>query len=174
MATWEIDSSHTSVGFSVRHLVIAKVRGHFGKFSGRIETTGETLEGARISGTIEVASIHTADEKRDGHLRSPDFFDAEKYPTITFESTKIERAGDRLKATGNITIRGVTKPVTLEVEEAGRARDPWGGERMVLSAHGSLDRKDFGLNWNQALETGGVLVGEKVELNLEVEAVRKS
>jgi polyisoprenoid-binding protein YceI len=118
--------------------------------------------------------VDTREEKRDGHLRSPDFFDAQKYPTLEYESTKIEPAGEgRFRVTGALTIHGQRRDVVLDVEDLGRAKDPWGNQRIALAAKGTINRKDFGLNWNQALETGGVLVGERVDLEIEVQAVRK-
>lgn len=169
--TWNIDPSHSSIGFSVRHLVIAKVHGRFGTFSGTI-TLDDDLARSRVDVKIDAASLDTREEKRDGHLRSADFFDVEKFPHLTFVGKSVEVAGGKAKSlTGDLTIHGVTRAVTLAVDDLGRAKDPWGNERVAFEAKGSIDRKDFGLKWNQALETGGVLVGEKVDLSIEVQAV---
>lgn len=172
--TYDIDNSHSNVEFSIRHLVIAKVRGRFAQVSGALELDEADLTRSKVRAEIAVASITTAEEKRDAHLRSPDFFDVETYPLITFASTSIEQRGDELMLTGDLTIRGVTKPITFAVEQLGAATDPWGNQRLAFAARGSLDRKAFGLNWNQVLEAGGFLVGDKVELSLDVQAVRVS
>ncbi len=173
MATWSFDTSHSSIGFSVRHLMISKVRGHFGKWTGTFGYVEADPTRSTLEVRIDAASIHTRDDKRDAHLRSPDFFDVEKYPELTFVSTGIERdGGDDYVVTGDLTIHGVTRSVRLKVEGLGRTRDPWGGERVGFSASTSINRKDFGLHWNVALETGGVLVGEKIDIGIEIEAVR--
>lgn len=171
--TWQIDSAHSGVNFSVRHMVIAKVRGRFGKFSGTVRAADQDPTQTQISVEIETASIDTGVGDRDKHLRSADFFDAEQFPTLRFESTRVESAGsDRYKLIGNLTIKDVTREVALDVEYAGRAKDPWGNERAAAHAKGSIDRREFGLGWNQVLEAGGVLVGERVEIELEVQAIR--
>lgn len=162
--SWNIDPTHSSINFSVRHMVFAKVRGRFGKFSGKIEL-GATPS---AEATIETASIDTGVADRDGHLRAADFFDVEKFPAITFKSKKVEKN----RVTGDLTIRDVTREVVLETEDGGQAKDPWGNARVAFSAKTSIDRRDFGLKWNQALETGGVLVGEKIEIELEIQAVK--
>lgn len=167
MTTWNIDPTHSSINFSVRHLVFAKVRGHFTKFSGSLSVDTPSVEA-----TIETASIDTGVGDRDNHLRSADFFDVEKFPQITFKSTKVEKTSDGYKVTGSLTIRDVTKEITLETESGGSAKDPWGNERVAFTAKTSLDRREYGLQWNQALETGGVLVGEKIEIELEIQAVK--
>jgi len=173
MANWSFDPSHSSIGFAVRHLMISKVRGQFGKWSGTFDYDAEDPTRSKLSVRIDAASIDTRDEKRDAHLRSPDFFDVEKFPELTFTSTRVERdGGDDFVVTGDLTIHGVTRSVQLKVEGLGRTRDPWGGERVGFSASTSVNRKDFGLHWNVALETGGVVVGEKVEIGIEIEAVR--
>lgn len=169
---WQIDGSHSHVGFSVKHMMIATVRGEFKTYTGQLELDGEDLTRSKISGTIEVASLDTRDAGRDGHLLSADFFDAEQHPRITFTSTLIERVdGDTYRVTGDLSMHGATRPVVLEAEYAGVHKDPWGGTRTGFTVRGTLDRKDFGLSWNAALETGGVLVGEKIKLELEIEAV---
>ncbi len=170
---WSFDLGHSSINFSVRHLMVSKVRGLFTKWTGSLEADEQKPAGARVEVQIDAASIDTKEPQRDGHLRSADFFDVEKYPHLGFKSTAVESAGDkRFKLKGDLTIRGTTRPVVIDVEYAGRAKDPWGGERAGFSAKTSIDRKDFGLTWNQALEMGGILVGDKVEVDLEIEAVK--
>lgn len=166
MATWNFDPSHSTVGFSIRHLVISKVRGRFTKWSGTVVVEGDAPVSAEV--VIDAASIDTAEAQRDAHLRSPDFFDAERFPTIGFKSTGYSDG----QLVGDLTIHGVTRPVTLAVESNGRGKDPWGNERIAFEATTSINRKDFGLTWNQALEAGGVLVGEKVDITLEVQAIK--
>ncbi len=171
--TWNFDLSHSSVNFHVRHLMVSKVHGRFSKWGGSLAIDDADITKSHVEVTIETASVDTKDEKRDGHLRSPDFFDSEKHPTMTFTSTKVERVSDsELSVTGDLTIAGVTKSVKLAVENGGIAKDPWGGTRTGFSAKTSINRKDYGLHWNAALETGGVLVGEKVEITLEIEAIK--
>jgi polyisoprenoid-binding protein YceI len=175
MATtrWNIDAAHSGVHFSVRHMVFAKVRGRFGSFSGAVEVEDGNFANASVEASIDAASIDTGTPQRDTHLRSADFFDAEKFPQLLFRSKRIEAAGDnRYRVVGELTIRGVTREVSLDVEATGKGVDPWGNERLGFSASTSLDRKDFGLNWNQALETGGVLVGDRVDVELEIQAVK--
>jgi polyisoprenoid-binding protein YceI len=174
MATqrWNIDSSHSGVHFTVRHLVISKVRGSFGKYQGTIDFDAENPAASKVAVRIDAASIDTREEKRDAHLRSPDFFDVEKFPELTFTSTKVEKSGDDYRVSGELTIHGVTQPVVLEAEFLGNGKDPWGNERIGFAAKTTVNRKDFGLSWNQALETGGVLVGEKIEIALDVQAVK--
>lgn len=170
--TWEIDPAHTLVGFTVRHLMVAKVKGRFGAFAGTIRV-GDEPDGSTVEVTIDAASIDTREEKRDAHLRSPDFLDVERHPTLRFVGTELERTGERtFRLPGELTIRGVTRPVVLDVEYQGLTADPWGNTRAVFSATTEIDREGFGLTWNQALETGGVLVGKQVKIELEIEAVR--
>lgn len=169
--TWNIDTTHSTIAFSVRHLVFAKVRGRFDDFAGTIELAGDDLTRGVASVEIRTASIDTGVADRDTHLRSPDFFDVERFGTMKFSSTRVEKNGDRLRVTGDLTIRDVTKSVVLDVESHGRAKDPWGNDRVAFSAKTSIDRRDFGLTWNQALETGGVLVGERIDIELDVQAV---
>lgn len=172
--SWQIDSAHSEIQFSVRHMMISKVRGTFGSFSGTIELNEANPEAATVDVTVDVASIDTREEQRNQHLLSPDFFNAAEYPTMHFQSTKVERTGDKTAHLhGNLTIRDVTKPVVLDVEYQGQAKSPWGTTSAGFSASGKLNRKDWGLNWNQALETGGVLVGEEVTMNIEVELVQQ-
>jgi polyisoprenoid-binding protein YceI len=172
--TWEIDPVHSSVQFTVRHMVISKVHGRFARFSGAIALDGDDRSRARVQVDIDTASIDTNEQQRDAHLKSGDFLDVEKYPTMTFVSERIENVDDeRFRIVGKLTLHGVTRDVTLDAEDGGRARDPWGGERVGYTARTSLNRKDFGLAWNQVLETGGLLVGERIDIVLEIQAVRK-
>jgi len=170
--TWNIDTSHSSIHFSVRHMMIAKVRGAFNAWSGSIAFDDANVSASKIQGEIDVASIDTAEPKRDGHLKSPDFFDAEKFPKITFASKKLEGSADKFKVVGDLTLHGVTKEVSFDVAREGAGKDPWGNQRVAFSARGSLNRTDFGLKWNQALEAGGVLVGEKVDFEIEISAIQ--
>lgn len=173
MTTWNIDTSHSGVHFSVRHMVIAKVRGSFDRFEGSVELDETNPAASKVSVRIDARSIDTREEKRDAHLRSADFFDVETYPDLTFESTKVEKIDDeRWRVTGDLTIHGVTKEVALDAEALGTGKDPWGNDRIAFQASTSINRKDFGLTWNQALETGGVLVGDKIEISLDVQAVK--
>jgi polyisoprenoid-binding protein YceI len=175
MATWNIDTAHSAIHFSVRHMVVSKTRGRFTKFGGQLEFDPDNPEAAKVQVTIEPASVDTADSQRDGHLRSADFFDVEKFPTASFKSTRVEDlGGDKYRISGDLTIRGVTKPLSFDATFEGSGKDPWGGERAGFSGGTTIDRRQCGLEWNKALETGGVLVGEKVELSLEVEAVKQA
>ncbi|ADO75524.1 YceI family protein [Stigmatella aurantiaca] len=172
-STWNIDPTHSGVHFTVRHMVISKVRGNFRKFTGTVSLDEQSLGTSSVTAVIETASIDTGVEQRDNHLRSPDFFDAAKFPTITFQSTKVEKgSGDGFRVTGKLTIRDITRDVVLEAEQLGVGKDPWGNTKAAFEAKTSIDRKDFGLTWNQALEAGGVLVGEKIEIGLEIQAVK--
>ncbi|MEW8977652.1 MAG: YceI family protein [Symbiobacterium sp.] len=173
-SVWVVDPSHSLVEFTVRHLMIARVKGRFTQFEGRIEADPENIPEATIEGTVTAASINTADEARDNHLRSADFFDVEHYPNLTFRSTRIERHGDGYKMTGDMTIRGVTRPVTFDLEYLGTAKDPWGNEKIGFAATAKINRKDFGLTWNAVLETGGVLVGDEVRIELQIEAAKQA
>jgi polyisoprenoid-binding protein YceI len=171
--TWNIDPAHTEVGFSVKHLMISTVRGRFGDVRGTIALEGNDVTSASVEAEIATASIDTRQDQRDAHLRSADFFEVEKYPTITFRSTVVERiAGDRYRIVGDLTIRDVTREVVLEGTDEGRGRDPWGGERLAFSATTTIDRREFGLTWNQALETGGVLVSNEIKISVDVQAVK--
>jgi polyisoprenoid-binding protein YceI len=170
--TYTIDPSHSRVGFSTRHAMVTKVRGAFNEVSGQA-TTGPNLEGASIEVTIQAASIDTRSADRDGHLKSADFFDVETYPTITFRSTEVVASdADTLRVTGDLTIKDVTRPVTIDFEYAGSAQDPFGNTRIGFEGSTVVNRKDFGLTWNAALETGGVLVSEKATLEFEVSAIK--
>jgi polyisoprenoid-binding protein YceI len=155
--------------------MVSKVHGRFQTWGGSLELDDEDITRSKVEVTIEAASIDTREEKRDAHLRSADFFDAEHHPKLTFKSTAVKRIGeDELEVLGDLTIRGTTKPVTLKVEANGRVKDPWGGTRAGFSAKATISRKEFGLNWNALLETGGVVVGDKIEIGLEIEAIAKA
>jgi len=169
--TWTIDEAHTSVGFTARHLMITKVRGQFEKVSGEVHVAEDRLA-STVEVTIDLASVDTGDSGRDEHLRSPDFLDVENNPTMTYRSTSVRRDGDDFVLVGDLTIKGVTRPVELALEFDGTSPDPWGGVRAGFTADGEINRKDWGLTWNVALESGGVLVSDKVKLNLEVQLVR--
>jgi polyisoprenoid-binding protein YceI len=171
---WQLDPVHTTVEFIARHLMVSKVRGKLTGVQGNIHVSEDPV-GSWVEVEIDPASVETGDDKRDAHLRSPDFFDVERYPKITFRSTRLEGTSpEHFLLTGDLTVHGVTRPVTLEVEYNGVAADPWGGRRIGFSAHTELDREDFGLTWNAALDGGGVLVGKKVRLEFEVEAILQS
>jgi polyisoprenoid-binding protein YceI len=171
--TWHIDAAHSGINFSIRHLMVSKVRGRFAKFAGTARLDDGDLTASSVEATIDASSIDTGTAQRDDHLRSGDFFDVERFPQLRFSSTRIEKVGgDRYRVVGNLTIRDVTREVTLDTEYAGRGKDPWGNERVAFAAKASIDRKDFGLGWNQALEAGGVLVGDRVEIELDVQVVK--
>ncbi len=165
---WVLDPAHSQVQFSVKHLGISTVRGTFDAFSGTIEE--ENGQATAVTVEIDVASLDTGNEQRDGHLRSPDFFDVDNHPKATFSLTKFERSGDEVTATGDLTIRGTTKPVTLKGEIGGPATDPWGNQKVSATLETKIPRKDWGLVWNVALEAGGVLVSEDVKLSIDVHA----
>ena len=169
--TWNVDTVHSTVGFVARHLMVSKVRGRFGSFSGVIDVAEDPLE-STVTATADVSSIDTGDDKRDEHLRSADFFDAERFPTISFTTTGLEPVGSDFVLHTDLTIHGVTRPVDFELEFEGVSPDPWGGTRAGFSAEAEVNRKDFGLEWNVALDTGGVLVGEKVKLVLDIQAAK--
>src|SRR6478672_7465431 len=171
---WEIDSSHSSVHFSVRHLVIAKVRGSFGRWSGTVQVPNGDFSQATVAVTIDASSIATGVADRDAHLKSPDFFDVVQYPELRFVGKRVEpRSTNEIDVIGDLTIKGTTREVVLRVEQYGQAKDPWGNVRVGFTATTSIDRKDFGLTYNQVLETGGVMVGDRVEIEAEIEAVKQ-
>jgi polyisoprenoid-binding protein YceI len=173
MAKWNIDASHSSLQFSVRHMVITKVRGAFKSFTGALELDdGKELSLNKATVSVDAASIDTAEPKRDEHLRGADFLDVATFPTLAFESRSIERHGARYQVQGDLTIHGVTRPVTLDAEFQGQGKDPWGGQRAAFSAKTSINREDFGLTWNHVLEAGGVLVGTKIDIEVEAQAVK--
>jgi polyisoprenoid-binding protein YceI len=170
--SWKIDPVHTVVEFSVRHMMIATVRGNFGKVEGEILLDDAEPSRSKVMARIDVASIDTRQEERDKHLRSAEFFDVANHPTMEFRSTKVERvAKNRYRVTGDLTIRGNTHEVTLDVTEGGRVRDPWGADRIAFSIEGKIERDKFGLTWNQLLETGGAVVGNDVKIMIEAQAV---
>lgn len=173
VTTWKIDPAHTSVEFAVRHLMITTVKGRFAEVSGVVTSHDGAPAKGEVDITINAASIDTREAQRDAHLRSGDFFEVEKYPAITFRSTRIEDVnGERFALIGDLTMHGVTKEVRLDVTSEGRAKDPWGGERAGFTASGKLKRSDFGLTWNQLLETGGLAVGDDIKIALDVELVK--
>jgi polyisoprenoid-binding protein YceI len=171
--TWNIDSAHSGINFSVRHMVFAKVRGRFAAWTGKVQLDPASLANGSAEVTIDAKSIDTGVSDRDTHLRSGDFLDVERFPELRFVSQGVQHAGgDRYRVEGALTIRDVTRTVTLDVTYAGQVKDPWGNQRVAFTASTSLDRREFGLVWNQALEAGGVLVGERVEIEIELQAVQ--
>jgi len=173
--TWQIDPAHTNVEFTVRHMMISNVKGQFQKTSGTVTTNGTDPASAKIDATIDASSVDTRVDKRDAHLKSPAFLDVDKFPTITFKSTKVEADGPgKWKVTGDLTLHGVTKPVVLEVEGTGAPiNDPMGNTRAGASATTKIKRSDYGLIWNKAIEGGGVMVGDEVAISIDVEAIKK-
>lgn len=171
-AEWKLDLSHSSVGFSVPHLVVSSVDGRFKEATAKIDLDDADLTKSRVSVDIDAASIDTGDQKRDDHLRSPDFFDVKKFPKVTFKSTKIAKAGQGYKLTGDLTIRDVTKSVTLDATLSAPVKTPWGNQARAAKVTGKLKRGDFGLKWNKALEAGGVVVGDEVTLNVKAEVTK--
>lgn len=174
VSTWAVDPTHSLVEFAVKHLMISTVKGRFGDVKGTVQYNESDPKQSRVDIEISIATIDTHNEQRDAHLRSPDFFDADKHPLMTFKSKRID--GDinsEFKLTGDLTIRGNTREVTLEGEFQGRARDPWGGERMGFNASGKINRKDFGLHWNQALDAGGWVLGDDIKISIDVELVKQ-
>jgi polyisoprenoid-binding protein YceI len=176
MSTYQIDTAHSSAQFKVRHMMIANVKGEFDKVSGTVVFDPANPSASSVEASIDVATISTRDEQRDAHLKSPDFFDVEKYPAITFKSKKVASAGgDSFNVTGDLTIHGVTKEVSLDVEElTDEAKDPWGNLRRGAAAKTRINRRDFGMNFNMALDTGGFMVGEDVDLTIDVEMIRQA
>jgi polyisoprenoid-binding protein YceI len=171
--TYSIDPSHSQVGFKVRHLVVAKVRGSFGQFDATLHIADRPLESS-VEVAVQLASIDTRDAGRDEHLRSADFFDVENHPTMTYRSTAVREVGDgRFEVDGELSVLGVTKPLTLQATYEGTATDPWGNTKVGFSATGKVNREDFGITWNQALESGGVLVGKEIELEIDAEFVQQ-
>lgn len=173
--TWNLDTTHSEIGFKVKHMMITNVSGSFGKFDATVETQGNDFSTANIEFNAELDSISTGNGDRDNHLKSGDFFDAAKYPRLGFVSTKLVKKDEgNFALHGDLTIRDVTKPVKLDVEFGGIGKDPWGNEKAGFTITGKINRTDFSLNWNAALETGGVLVSEKVKLYAEVQLIRKA
>lgn len=174
-AEYEIDPSHSSVGFKVKHLAISSVPGKFAEFKGTFSFDPENVEASKADASITATSIDTGDKKRDDHLRGGDFFDTTAHPMISFKSSKVEKLSDsEFKAHGDLSIHGVTKPVVLDVTFGGAVKDPWGKERAAFVATTKINRKDFGLTWSKVLETGGLVVGDDVAITLEVEGVKKA
>jgi polyisoprenoid-binding protein YceI len=172
--TWNIDPAHSSAEFKVKHMMISNVKGTFTGLSGVLRLNEEDRTRSTVEVSIDVATIKTGDDQRDGHIKGADFFEVEKFPAMTFKSTNIDSTGGAdYEVTGDFTLHGVTKPVTFKVEDVSEpAKDPWGNHRIGLSATAKINRKDFGLAWNSALETGGILVGEDVTINLEVQFIK--
>ena len=173
--TWTVDAAHAELGFAVRHLMLATVRGRFGAVEGTVTVDDTNPLDSKVDVTVDVSSIDTRQEMRDNHLRSPDFFDVANHPTMHFVSKRIE--GDvngKFRLIGDLTIRGTTREVVLDASLEGRGKDPWGNERAGFSAAGKINRKDFGLVWNQVLESGGVAVGDEVKLSIDVELIRQA
>jgi polyisoprenoid-binding protein YceI len=172
--TWTADTAHSAVGFSVRHMMVSNVKGSFDRFTASVDGDPADPASARISAKIEVGSVNTREPKRDDHLRSGDFFDAAKFPEMTFASTKVEKvSANKAKVTGNLTLRGVTKPVVLDVEYTDPVKSPWGKTLVGATATGKVNRKDFGVNWSKSLDGGGVVVGDEVTIQLELELIRQ-
>ena len=172
---WQVDGAHSAVNLTVRHMVISKVRGHFARWNARLALDTADLSRSSVEVDIEAASIDTGVPDRDAHLKSVDFLDAEKHPTLTYRSRRVEVVStERVRVVGDLTIRGVTREVPLDVEVGGQGKDPWGNVRAGFSATASINRKDFGLTWNQALETGGVLVADRVDVEIELQAVQQA
>lgn len=172
---WNIDPTHSEIAFKVKHLMIANVKGEFRKFQGEIVSDGNDFTRATINATIDAASIFTNEDNRDGHLRSADFFDAENYPELTFQGISLKKVDDdNYKLKGILTIKGISNEVTFDVEFGGINKDPWGNEKAGFSITGKINRKDWGLNWNSTLETGGLLVSEEVKISTEVQFVKQA
>jgi polyisoprenoid-binding protein YceI len=170
---YQIDPQHTDVGFSIRHMVINNVKGSFKAFVGTIEYDGKDLMSLKAEGTIQVKSIDTGIEKRDEHLRSPDFFDVAKFPEIVFQGERVEKQGEGFALIGKFTMHGVTKEITIPFTLTGPVKDPWGQTRIGMEAHLTLNRQDYGVNWNKTLDNGGVLVGDEVKIEINSEAVKQ-
>lgn len=172
--TWQIDTAHSNIQFSARHMMVSKVRGRFEQFSGVVEFDEANPANSSVDVQISVASINTQDEKRDAHLKAPDFLDAEQFPLMTFKSTRVEPLSETQgRIIGDLTIRGVTREVVLETEYAGQAKSPWGTVNAGFSAETKINRRDWGLTWNVALETGGVLVGDEITITIDLEIVKQ-
>lgn len=173
-APWNIDAEHSNVGFKVRHMMVSNVKGDFGKVVGIVDIDDKDLTKSKVEVSIETASINTGVAKRDEHLKSADFFDVAKYPAMTFVSQKVKKAGGKLKVTGFLTLHGITKEVVLDVEGPTKAyKDPWGNTKRGATATAKINRKDFGLTYNAAIESGGVMVGEEITIALEIELLKK-
>jgi polyisoprenoid-binding protein YceI len=173
-ATYNIDTSHSAVTFAIRHMMISTVRGSFGDFAGTFTYVKDQPAAWTVTAEIQTATVDTNDDKRDEHLRSADFFDVEKHPTMSFKSTKVEQAGAGYKLHGDLTLLGQTKPVVLDMEITGEITDPWGNPRVGFSANGRINRKDWGMTWSRALDAGGVMVGDEVRIQLEIQGIKES
>jgi polyisoprenoid-binding protein YceI len=174
-ADYEIDPSHSAAAFTVKHMMISNVRGELSGLKGEVSWSKPDFSDAKVDVTIDVNTIDTREPNRDKHLKSPDFFDVAKFPTLTFKSTKVVKAGDKVKISGDLTLHGVTKPVTFEATAPSKEmKDPWGNTRVASTAITKINRKDYGLNWNKALEAGGVLVGDEVSIEVNLELVKKA
>lgn len=174
LTAWTIDNAHSEVAFAVKHLMISTVRGRFANVSGQVDFPAGEYGDARVEVTIDAASIDTREDKRDAHLRSADFFDVERFPTLTFKSRRVQAIkGDSFQLVGDLTIKGITREVVLDVDVEGFQKDPWGNQKAGFSASARVNRKDFGLTWNAALETGGVLVGEDIKIALDVQLLQQ-
>jgi len=172
---WGLDAAHSEINFKVKHMMIANVSGNFTKFNVNAETEGDDFSKAKINFTADTASIYTKNEQRDGHLKSPDFFDAEKFPQLKFESDSItKKSDDEYVMNGNLTIKDVTKPVALNLNFGGIGKDPYGNTKAGFTVEGKINRKDFGLTWNAALETGGMLVGEDLKIHSEIQLAKQA
>lgn len=172
-ATWSFDKAHSSVGFSVRHMVISRTTGNFDDFEGVLEFDGENLASGKVELTVQMASVDTDDEKRDGHLKTGDFFDVEKYPTMVFKSTKVSNVkGSSFQLVGILTLKGVSKEVTFDCEFNGSLKDPWGNTRAGFSAETEINRQDFNVSFSKILDNGGLMVSDMVTINLEIEAIQ--
>ncbi|MGC8486790.1 MAG: YceI family protein [Clostridia bacterium] len=172
---WDVDAAHSSAEFSIRHMMITSVKGHFSSIAGTVTGDPDDLTTARVHLDIDLSTVDTRNTDRDNHLRSADFFDVEHFPTMTFESRSIERTGpSTYRVGGDLTIHGVTKPVTVDVTAEGQGKDPWGGTRAGFSGTTTINRKDFGLMWNVALEAGGVMVGDQVKVSVDLETVQRA
>ena len=169
--TWKLDPAHTTIEFIAKHMMITTVKGRFAEFEGTIVADEQNLADSDVSVTLKTASIDTRSDQRDAHLRSPDFLDVENFPEVTFRSTSVVGTKDEFRLTGDLTIRGTTRPITLDVTFEGTGKDPWGGTRSAFSASGKFDRRDYGLTWNVALEAGGILVSNDVKIQIEAQAV---
>ena len=174
MTTWQLDASHSNIEFAVRHLMISTVRGRFGKLSGTVDLNDRDPAKTSVAVTIDAASLDTREAQRDTHLRSADFFEVEKFPSLTFKATGVTgNLASTFQLRGDLTIKGVTRPITLEVTSEGQGNDPWGNVRAGYSAKGKLRRSDFGLTWNQLIEAGGVAVGDEISIGIDVELVKQ-
>jgi polyisoprenoid-binding protein YceI len=172
--TWALDPTHSEIGFKVKHMMFTNVSGSFTQFDAAVETESDSFDNAKFSFKAKIDSITTGNKDRDTHLLSPDFFDAATFPEISFTSTGFSKILDgEFELTGDLTLHGITKPIQLNTEFGGLAKDPWGNTKAGLSITGKIDRKDWGLNWNSALETGGVLVGEEIKLNFELQFIKQ-